>query len=342
MRPNFVHHLHPPTIPERQARFRHTLGAGGLAVFFSLVLVVTGALEMFYYVPTPLEAGLSVQTITYFVPLGGLVRGLHFWAGQFLMAAMALHLLRVIFTGAYLPPRRLNYWLGMILFLLILFLNFSGYILRWDDGIRWALVAGTNLVRSIPLVGEGLYTFLVGSTEPGAPTLLRFYAWHIFGLTLPVVVIGIWHAFRVRRDGGIAVPPADRRADRARITRYELVRREVLTMLISGIILTLAAALLPAPIAAPMGTVDLPAESRAPWFFLWVQELLRLGDAFLWGVLVPILLMGILLAIPYLFPRPAQAELGTWFPQGGRSAQIVTAGITILVLVLTLIGALRK
>ena len=61
-----------PTIPEKQARFRHTLGAGGLAVFFSLVLVVTGALEMFHYVPTPPEAGPSVQTITYFVPLGGL------------------------------------------------------------------------------------------------------------------------------------------------------------------------------------------------------------------------------------------------------------------------------
>lgn len=343
MRPNFFHHLHPPTIPAEQARFRYTLGAGGLSIFLSLVLLVSGALLMFYYVPTPDDAGVSIQTITYFVPMGWLMRGLHYWAGQFLLAAMSIHLLRVIFTAAYLPPRRLNYWLGITLFILILFLNFSGYILRWDEGIRWALVAGTNLVRTIPLAGEGLYRFMVGGSEPGAPTLLRFYAWHIFGLTLIVVAIGIWHVFRVRRDGGIAVPPPAQRADSGRISRFELVRREVLAMLICSILLLLTAALIPAPLAAPIGErISLTVDAKAPWFFLWVQELLRLGDAFVWGVFVPLLLMGILLTIPYLFPQPGEGELGRWFPKGGRAAQVVTAAIALLMLLLTLIGALRR
>ena len=56
MRPSFFHHLHPPTIPALRPAWRYTLGAGGLAVFLSLVLVITGALEMFYYVPTPENA----------------------------------------------------------------------------------------------------------------------------------------------------------------------------------------------------------------------------------------------------------------------------------------------
>ncbi len=38
MRPSFFHHLHPPSIPVLQARFRHTLAAGGLAVFLSFVV----------------------------------------------------------------------------------------------------------------------------------------------------------------------------------------------------------------------------------------------------------------------------------------------------------------
>ena len=42
---NFYHHLHPPRIPANQARLIYTLGAGGLAVFFSLILLITGALE---------------------------------------------------------------------------------------------------------------------------------------------------------------------------------------------------------------------------------------------------------------------------------------------------------
>ena len=104
MRPNFFHHLHPPTIPARQARLRYTLAAGGLAVFLALVLLVTGLLEMFYYIPTPDQAGLSIQTLTFLVPFGGLVRNLHFWSAQFLVIVSVVHLLRVILTGAM--PRR--------------------------------------------------------------------------------------------------------------------------------------------------------------------------------------------------------------------------------------------
>ena len=68
-------------------------------------------------------------------------------------------------------------------------------------------MTGTNLVKTIPLIGNALYTSLVGGTQPGPATLIRFYAWHIFGLTLAAGILVVWHIFRVRRDGGIAVPP---------------------------------------------------------------------------------------------------------------------------------------
>ncbi len=101
MRPSFFHHLHPPTIPATQARWRYTLGAGGTAIFLVLILGVTGILELFYYNPTPAQAALSVQTITYLVPFGGFIRNVHYWAAQFLLIASAIHLLRVVFTAAY-------------------------------------------------------------------------------------------------------------------------------------------------------------------------------------------------------------------------------------------------
>ena len=85
MRPTFFHHLHPPTIPAKQSRWRYTLGAGGIAVFLMLVLGATGILEMFYYIPTPNEAALSIQTLSYLVPFGGLIRNMHFWAAQLLL-----------------------------------------------------------------------------------------------------------------------------------------------------------------------------------------------------------------------------------------------------------------
>ena len=205
-KPNFVLHLHPPSIPALQSRFRYTLGAGGLAVFLSLILLLTGLLEMYFYVPSPEQAAISVETITTLVPFGNLVRNLHYWSAQLLVVVMTIHLLRVALTGAYAPPRRFNYLLGLGLLVFILLLDFTGYVLRWDEGIRWALVVGANLLKTIPGIGEGLYLFVIGGSEPGAATLTRFYAWHIFGLTAGVAILLIWHIFRVRRDGGIAVP----------------------------------------------------------------------------------------------------------------------------------------
>ena len=97
MRPSFYDHLHPPTIPAPQARLRYTLGAGGLAVFLTLVVGFTGILVTFYYIPTPEQAAKSVQELTFLVPFGWLMRNLHYWSAQLLVLVAALHLLRVVF-----------------------------------------------------------------------------------------------------------------------------------------------------------------------------------------------------------------------------------------------------
>ena len=341
MRPTFFHHLHPPTIPAKQSRWRYTLGAGGTAIFLMLIVGATGILEMFYYVPTPDQAAQSIQIISYLVPFGGLVRNIHFWAAQLLLIVSAIHLVRVVFTGSYAPPRRFNYLLGLALFIFALLLDFTGYILRWDQGIQWALVVGTNLIKTIPLIGNSLYIILTGGTQPGLPTLIRFYAWHIFGLTLGAIILMVWHVFRVRRDGGIAVPPPHLRADKERINRNELIRREVLAMLLTGAALILFAAFIPAPIAQPIADINvMSGDARAPWFFLWVQQMLKWGDPFIWGVLVPLMVLALLVLIPYIFPKPADAEFGKWFPRSNRLAQIVLAVIALLIIVLTVFGSL--
>ena len=341
LRPNFFQHIHPPTIPAVQARWRYTLGAGGTAIFLVLILAVSGALEMFYYIPTTGEAALSVQTISFLVPFGGLVRNLHFWAAQLLLVVSGVHLLRVVFTGSYARPRRFNYLLGLALFIITILLDFTGYVLRWDTGIQWALVVGTNLVKTIPWIGNFLHNTLVGGAIPGSATLVRFYSWHVFGLMLLAAILIIWHIFRVRRDGGIAVPPPNLRIDKARISRKELVRLEVVAMLLTGSALLVLSAFFPAPISAGITEVTtLSGDASAPWFFLWVQQMLTWGDPFFWGVLVPLLILAVLGFIPYFLPEPAQKDLGSWFPKSNRLAQLVLALIALAITVLTLIDFL--
>ncbi len=341
MRPSFFHHLHPPTIPTEQARWRHTLGAGGTAVFLMLILGVTGILEMFYYVPNPAEAALSVQTLTYHVPFGGFIRNLHYWSAQLLLIVSAIHLLRVVFTASYSHPRRFNYLLGLALFVISILLDFTGYILRWDVDICYPLLTGTNLLKTIPLIGDSLHRIAIGGGEACSTGLLRMYVWHIFGLTLPVIILGIWHAFRVRRDGGIAVPPPQVRTDNARISRNELVRREVLAMFIVGIALILLSIFIPAPIAAAMTSESAPpftGEAQAPWFFLWIQQMLKWGDPFIFGILIPLGILALVALIPYIFPKPADSDIGTWFPKSNRVAQVTIGFIALFIFILTVIN----
>ncbi|MBZ0293169.1 MAG: cytochrome b N-terminal domain-containing protein, partial [Anaerolineae bacterium] len=232
-----------------------------------------------------------------------------------------------------------NYLLGLVLFVLVILLNFTGYILRWDQGIHWALVVGANLVKTIPLIGDFLYEILIVGPEPGTATLTRFYAWHIFGLMLGAVIFTTWHVFRVRRDGGIAVPPPLLRTDDERITRFELVHREVLAMLLIGAALITLASFAPAPIAAPISEIAAISEdASAPWFFLWVQQMLKWGDPFIWGVAVPLIVLLVIASIPYVFPKPHESELGRWFPESNRLARIVLALIAVLMIVLTLLA----
>jgi hypothetical protein len=69
-----------------------------------------------------------------------------------------------------------------------------------------------------------------------------------------------------------------------------------------------------------------------------VQELLQLGDPFLFGVAIPLGVLVLLLLIPYIFPGIQDTELGRWFPRSGRSAQLFTAILVVAILTLTILS----
>ncbi|MCX6031901.1 MAG: cytochrome b N-terminal domain-containing protein [Chloroflexi bacterium] len=333
-RPNFFYHLHPPTLPARESRFGYTFGLGGISLLLFLVLGVTGVLEMFIYLPTPTGAAESIRQITYLAPFGWLLRNMHYWGGQMMVGTVVLHMARVVLSGGY-KGRRFNWLIGMALLVLTLLLDFTGYVLRWDQDTAWALVTGTNLIDAIPGIGPALYRLLVGGQAVGQATLLRFYAWHVLGLVLVATVLIAWHSFRVRRDGGIS-----HREPASRVGREQLVRTELLAALLTLAVLVGLSVAANAPLGPAADLSVLAGEPRAPWFFLWIQELLRSAPPFLAGVLAPAAVLLLLSVLPYALDR-GQAGSGEWFNRPGRLAQGVFLAVVILVIVLTARGLLR-
>jgi quinol-cytochrome oxidoreductase complex cytochrome b subunit len=262
---------------------------------------------------------------------------LHFWSAQALVVAAALHLLRVAWTGGFRAGRRFNWLLGLALFVLIIGLDFTGYALRWDASIGWALLVGTNLLRLVPIAGEVVYRSFVGGPQLGAPTVLRLFAWHTIGVMLPALGLAVWHLFRVRRDGGIAHDASTDMA--ARLPRSALARREILALLVAGGALLALTALAAPSLDGPVDFSAMRAEARAPWFFLAIQELLRWGDPVWLGVVLPVSALALLAVLPYAVDRGV--ILGRWFPRDGRLSQALAFALTLAFGLLTLRGALR-
>jgi quinol-cytochrome oxidoreductase complex cytochrome b subunit len=110
-------------------------------------------------------------------------------------------------------------------------------------------------------------------------------------------------------------------------------------MLITGSVLLLLATFFNPGLGHALDPAQPVGEARAPWFFLWVQELLRWGDPLWLGVFVPFGMIALLALLPYLFDRGDEG--GQWFPKDGRLAQALALGGVLIVSLLTLVGVLR-
>jgi quinol-cytochrome oxidoreductase complex cytochrome b subunit len=174
---------------------------GGITFTLFLLLLLTGLLLSAHYVPSEADAYRSIQRLHTAVPLGRLLRGAHFWAGNLMVVTIVLHMLRVFVTGSYKNPRELHWVAGSFLFLLVLAFGFTGYLLPWDQKAYWATVVGTNMLGSIPVAGPFLAGVLRGGAEVAGPTLLRFYSMHVLWLPLSAGVLLWLHFHMIRRTG---------------------------------------------------------------------------------------------------------------------------------------------
>jgi len=177
---------------------------GSFSTLAYIVAAVSGALLGFYYSPSAATGTEELGTVAYeslaFIMadlnFGYMLRSIHRWSAQVMVAAVFLHMLRVYFTGAYKEPRELNWLIGIILISLTLLFGYSGYLLPWDQLSFWAGQIGVEMALSVPLAGEWAAQLIWGGFSLGQPTLQRMYIIHVFFLpfvvtTLIAVHIGI-------------------------------------------------------------------------------------------------------------------------------------------------------
>jgi ubiquinol-cytochrome c reductase cytochrome b subunit len=291
---------------------------------------------MVFYTPSPDAAYGNMLNLLSNVPFGKTVRDIHRLGAELMVIVVVLHMARTFVTGSYKKPRQFTWFTGVILLGLTLFLSFSGYLLPWDQLAFWAVTIGTSMVEAAPppVVGETANLLLRGAPDIGADGLLRFYLLHVIFLPLAGILFLSVHYYKVIRHGHSLPPEMEELGeDTARRVRPEdrvqfipdILTNEVLW---SGIlILAIVVAVMTffqAPLESHADPTNTPLHSKAPWYFYWLQGLLK--DPVLWfldlfglslpasiwnskiilGLALPTVLGIVLVFLPYLDRNPSR------------------------------------
>lgn len=305
---------------------KHTVWmyTGSIILLLFGIQVITGILLAFYYKPTLEAANKSVGEIMTQVPLGWIIRSVHFWSATFMIAVVFVHMLSIWMTKAYRSPRELTWMSGALLLGMALAFGFTGYLLPWDDLSLAATKVGTDIPSAIPMVGAWATKFLRGGDDVSGDTLSRFFTFHVCVLPLLILAVMGIHIFLIQKLGMSLPLGADETKEEARALPFwpNFVYRESIAWLaLVGVLVTLAVFLPPslgksADIMAPA-----PEGIKPEWYFLFLFQTLKIFPAkmlFVNGdtVAVALIFLGavLLFFLPLIDNRPAgrKGKIVTW------------------------------
>jgi ubiquinol-cytochrome c reductase cytochrome b subunit len=313
---SFWYHIRPRALPLEATAWYYTFGLGWMSFFFFMLEAITGAILMVYYTPSPLQAYADMQKIISDVPLGRLLRNMHRLGAHFMVAVVILHMMRTYFTASYKAPRQFIWVTGIILLILTLVLSFSGYLLPWDQLAYWAVTIGSSMADAAPLFGSAANLLLRGGVDIGAGTLLRFYLLHVFALpALTILFISI-HYYAVRKQElspihELFAPDHPKGWGKPTRRKVPFLPDQVFFEVALVLLLTFAFVAInyffwDAKLESHANPGVTPQHTKAPWYFLWLQGMLKFGDKLVFGLILGPLVLVLPILLPYLDRNPSR------------------------------------
>jgi cytochrome b6 len=250
---------------------------GGMTLFLFGVQVVTGILLLLYYRPSAETAFESVQFIVTEVQFGWLIRSVHSWSANLLIATLFIHMFSVYFMRAYRRPREVTWLSGVFLLLLAVGFGFSGYLLPWNKLAFFATKVGTEIAGVIPLIGKPMLRFLRGGDDVTGATLTRFFGFHVAVLPAISTVILAVHLILVQLHG-MSIPPGLEGKNLRKMKFFPgFLMRDLIGWILAIGVLAALAALFPWELGEKADAfAPAPAGIKPEWYFLFMFETLKL------------------------------------------------------------------
>ncbi len=315
-------------VPAHANRVSYVLG--GITFFGFLILAATGIWLAQFYHPTPGAARESVVYIMNVAPAGDVVRGIHYWTSNIVMATVLLHLGRIFVTGAYKRPREANWLIGLGLLAITMGLVFTGTVMKWDQEGYEAL--GHNVAAGQLLGAVGFW--FSNDFEASLPLLGRLYMAHVVILPAIGTLLLISHFLLVKRHGISSLPAA---ADAAvdggpqPLKSGSTFAAHLVRMAGFGLLILAVTTVLAIVLPAALGPRPIPGTetTKPPWMFLpfYPFENWFGLPALLW---VPAILFGALALLPFVDRSP--------YRSARRRRVLMAIGFVIVVALVALVA----
>jgi len=263
---------------------RHSMWyyTGSAILLFFAIQVITGFLLVFYYNPTLEGANASVARIMTEVPLGWIIRSVHSWSASFMIAFVFVHLLSIWITKAYRKPREMTWMSGVFLLFVSLAFGFTGYLLPWDDLSLSATKVGTDIPRSIPVIGVWVTKLLRGGEDVTGDTLTRFFGFHVSILPVFLLAFLAIHVYLIQKQGMSIPLVAEKKDEKMKELPFwpNFVYREMVVWLVlTGILFSVAVFFPPSLDKAADLMAPAPEGIRPEWYFLFLFQMLKIFPA---------------------------------------------------------------
>ena len=278
---------------------------GSLAGIILVIMIVSGLLLSMHYVAHVDLAFDSIEHIMRDVNYGWLIRYIHSVGASMFFLIVYIHISRGLYYGSYKSPREVLWWLGIIIFLLMIAAAFLGYTLPWGQMSFWGATVITNLFSAIPLVGDSIVTWLWGGFSVDNPTLNRFYSLH-FLIPFVIVAVVFLHIVALHKFGSNNPTGIDLTLKQEKIPFHPYYTiKDFFGFGVFFIIFSIFIFFLPNSLGHPVNYV--PADPLATpehivpeWYFLPFYAILRAIPFKLLGVLAMLGSILILFVLPWL------------------------------------------
>src|SRR5256885_11499871 len=257
---------------------------GGMTMFLFCVQVVTGILLLLYYRPSAENAFESVQFIITEVKFGWLIRSIHSWSANLMIATLFIHMFSVFFLRAYHKPREITWLSGVFLLFIVICFGFSGYLLPWNKLAFFATKVGTEIAGVIPIVCRPMPRFLRGGDDVTGATLTRFFGFHVAVLPATATVFIAIHVLLVQLHGMHVPKKYEHNYQRMKFFPNFVMRDLIGWILAIGVLAALAA-LFPWELGEKADAfAPAPAGIKPEWYFLFMFQTLKLIPAKILGM----------------------------------------------------------